>query len=75
MTTALMLMTAASMFHFTGGVPQKLIDQTWDRTGGDRLLKQLDERYLNEELRIYGGNIAIGAQVLFQQKLVLRTEF
>jgi hypothetical protein len=70
-----MVMTSACMMHFTGGVPQPLIDQTWNHTGGSQLIKHLDERFLNEELRIYGGNLAIGAQVIFQQKLVLSTSF
>lgn len=68
-------MTSAAMMHFTGGVPQPLIQQTWDRTEGNKLIQQLDDRFLNEEIRLYGGKIAIGAQVLFQQKLVINTTF
>ncbi len=75
MTEALLIMTSACMLNFTGGVPRPLLEQALDKTGTGKLVQLLDERYLNEEVRILGGNIAIGAQVLFQQKLVLSTTF
>lgn len=75
MTEALLAMGAACMLNFAGGIPKPYMDQTWSLVGGERLVQQLDERYISEEVRIYGGNLAIGAQVLFQQKLILRTEF
>lgn len=63
------------MLHFAGGIPKPLLDQTWERTGGPQLIRQLDERYLSEEVRLYGGNIAVGAQMIFQQKLIFKAEF
>jgi hypothetical protein len=68
-------MISACMFHFQGGVPQPILQQTLDRSGAGELVKQIDERYLNEEIRIWGGNVAVGAQMIFQQKLVLSTTF
>lgn len=75
MTAALLVMTSACMLNFAGGIPKPLLDQTWHESGGEALTRQLDERFLNEEVRIWGGNLAIGAQVIFQQKLIFTTEF
>lgn len=75
MTAALLVMTSACMLNFTGGVPKPLLEKTLDNSGANKLVRQLDERYLSEELRLYGGNLAVGAQVLFQQKLILTTSF
>lgn len=75
MNTAILLMTIACMANFTNGVPKPLLDRAVDESGAQRIVQALDERYLNEEIRLYGGNLAIGAQVLFQQKLILKTEF
>lgn len=75
MNTALLVITSACMMNFAGGVPKPLLDKTVDESGASRIVQQMDERYLNEEIRLYGGNLAIGAQLLFQQKLLLRTEF
>jgi hypothetical protein len=75
MTQALLVLATASMYHFTGTVPTQLSEQTLERFEGRQVLRHLDERYLNEEIRLIGGNLAVGAQVLFQQKILLRTEF
>lgn len=75
MNEALLVMTSACMIQFAGGIPKPLLDHTWNSIGGERIIKQLDERYLNEEVRIWGGNIAIGAQVIFQQKFIIKTDF
>jgi hypothetical protein len=75
MTTALLFITSACMLHFNGGVPKPLLDKAYNESGAERVVQALDERFLNEEIRLYGGNLAIGAQVLFQQKLVLSTTF
>lgn len=75
MTTALLVMTSACMMNFAGGVPKPLLDRAINESGANRIVQALDERYLNEEIRIFGGNVALGAQVLFQQKLVLSTSF
>jgi hypothetical protein len=75
MTTALLIMTSAAMLNFNHGIPSPLLDETWRATGGQQVIQAIDERYLNEEWRIYGGNLAIGLQVIFQQKLVLKAEF
>lgn len=63
------------MANFAGGVPKPLLDRAVDESGAQRIVQALDERFLNEEIRLYGGNLAIGAQVLFQQKLVISTTF
>lgn len=75
MNTALLVLVSTCMFNFAGGIPKPLLDRTYTESGAEQLTKQLDERYLNEEIRILGGNIAIGAQLVFQQKLILKTEF
>lgn len=75
MNTALLIMTSACMLNFAGGIPKPLLDETWRATGGQEIIRALDERYLNEEWRIYGGNIALGAQMIYQQKLILKAEF
>lgn len=75
MTEALLVLTAAGMMKFAGGVPKPLLDHTWNSLGGERIIRQLDERYLNEDIRVWGGNLAIGAQIITQQKIVIRTEF
>jgi hypothetical protein len=75
MANALFFMAATSMYHFTGSVPKPFTEQVWERYGGPEIVKGLDERYLSEEVRLYGGNIAVGAQMLFQQKIIFKTEF
>jgi hypothetical protein len=75
MTNAILFIAMSGLYHFTGNVPRPFTEQVWERYGGQQIVKGLDERYLNEELRLHGGNIIVGAQVLFQQKLIFKTEF
>jgi hypothetical protein len=73
--TALLIMASACMLNFNNGIPSPLLEETWRATGGQDVIKAIDERYISEEVRLYGGNIAVGLQMIFQQKVILKADF
>jgi hypothetical protein len=75
MADAVLLTSFVTLFHFTGNVPRSFADATFDRMETRRLVEAAERKYVPKELKIWGGNFAVIASAVYEQKIVYRLEF
>lgn len=75
MSDALLLVSLMTMFHRTGGVPDKLAEAAYIQLDTQRYVDAIDKRYVPDGLRLFGGKVLLITNLVYRQQINYRIEF